>query len=52
MGMLAFEAILSRDIPVIMAITSISAILTLLGILLADLLYSVVDPRIRLEARI
>ena len=50
MGMLAFEAILARDIPVIMAIASISAALTLLGILIADILYGVVDPRIRLEA--
>ncbi|OHD70160.1 MAG: diguanylate cyclase [Spirochaetes bacterium RBG_16_49_21] len=52
MGLLAYEAILSRDIPVIMAITTIAAILTLAGILAADLLYSLVDPRIRLEAKI
>lgn len=52
MGMLAFEAILSRDIPVIMAITSISALLTLAGILLSDIAYGIVDPRIRLEAKL
>ena len=52
MGKLAFDAILSRNIPVIMAITSISAVLTMVGILLADLVYGFVDPRIRLEARI
>lgn len=52
MGMLAFESILSRDIPVIMAIAAISALLTLLGILIADLMYALVDPRIRLEAKI
>jgi peptide/nickel transport system permease protein len=51
-GMLSFESILSRNIPVIMAITTIAAILTLLGILLADLTYSLVDPRIRLEAKV
>jgi peptide/nickel transport system permease protein len=51
MGQLAFEAILSRDIPVIMAIASISALLTLIGILLSDLLYALVDPRIRLEGK-
>ncbi len=50
MGMLAFEAILARDIPVIMAIEAIAAVLTLAGILLADLMYGLVDPRIRLEA--
>jgi len=52
MGMLAFEAILSRDIPVIMAIETIAALLTLAGILIADLTYALVDPRIRLEAKI
>ncbi|HOO72058.1 MAG TPA: ABC transporter permease [Spirochaetota bacterium] len=52
MGMLAFEAILARDIPVIMAIAAISAFLTLLGILIADLMYALIDPRIRLEARL
>lgn len=52
MGMLAFESILSRDIPVIMAITAISAVLTLVGILIADLVYGLADPRIRLEARL
>ncbi len=52
MGMLAFESILSRDIPVIMAITAISAMLTLIGILIADLVYGLADPRIRLEARL
>jgi len=51
MGRLGFEAILSRDIPVIMAIASISAILTLIGILLSDIMYAVVDPRIRLEGK-
>ncbi|HQQ50967.1 MAG TPA: ABC transporter permease [Spirochaetota bacterium] len=51
MGMLAFESILSRDIPVIMAITSISAFLTLIGIFLGDIMYAIVDPRIRLEAQ-
>ncbi len=46
MGKLSFEAILSRDYPVIMGITTIAAFLTLLGILVADLAYTLVDPRI------
>jgi peptide/nickel transport system permease protein len=46
MGKLGFDAILARDYPVIMAITTFSAFLTLLGILVSDLLYSVVDPRV------
>ena len=50
-GQLGFEAVLSRDYPVIMAITTITAFLTLIGILLADLAYVVVDPRISFEGR-
>jgi len=49
MGQLGFEAVLSRDYPVIMAITTISALLTLVGLLLSDVLYAVLDPRIKLE---
>lgn len=49
MGQLGFEAVLSRDYPVIMAITTISALLTLVGLLLSDLLYALLDPRIKLE---
>ena len=46
MGQLTFDAVLSRDYPVVMAVFTISALLTLLGILIADVLYTVVDPRI------
>lgn len=49
MGKLAFESILQRDYNVIMAISFLSAVLTLFGILLADFLYVVVDPRISFE---
>lgn len=49
MGQLGFEAVLSRDYPVIMAITTISALLTLVGLLLGDILYAALDPRIKLE---
>ncbi|MBZ4660393.1 MAG: transporter permease [Desulfacinum sp.] len=49
MGQLGFEAVLSRDYPVIMAITTLSALLTLVGLLLSDILYAVLDPRIQLE---
>ncbi len=50
MGQLGFEAVLSRDYPVVLAIATISAFLTLLGILVSDLLYVWVDPRITYEA--
>ena len=49
MGKLGFDAILSRDYPVIMAITTFAAVLTLLGILVSDLLYGAVDPRVRVN---
>jgi len=50
-GQLGFESVLSRDYPVIMAIATISAVLTLIGILIADLVYVLVDPRISFEAK-
>ena len=50
MGQLGFEAILNRDYPVVMAISTIAAFLTLVGILLSDLCYALVNPTISLEA--
>jgi peptide/nickel transport system permease protein len=47
MGRLAIEAILQRDYPVLMGINLMIAVLVILGSLLADLLYGVADPRIR-----
>jgi peptide/nickel transport system permease protein len=49
MGRLGFEAILSRDYPLVMGILAISALLTLVGLILSDILYAVADPRIRFE---
>ena len=46
MGRLFFESMLSRDYPTIMALEFISAFLVLLGILLSDLSYAIVDPRV------
>lgn len=46
-GRLAYQAVLARDYSVVMTILTISSGLTLLGNLLADVLYAVVDPRIR-----
>ena len=45
-GQLAFQALIARDYPLIMAELVLSAILTMLGILLVDILYAFVDPRI------
>ncbi len=49
MGRLGFEAVLTRDYPLIMGVFTISTFLTLIGLVLSDVLYAVVDPRIRLE---
>lgn len=49
MGMLGLEAINSRDYPLLMTIFGLSAFLTLTGILLSDLAYCLVDPRISLS---
>ncbi len=51
MGRLGFEAVLNRDYPLIMAIATIDAFLTLISLLISDLLYRVVDPRITFEGR-
>jgi len=48
MGRMAYEAILGRDYPVILTVNFISAVLVLIGTLVSDLLYMVVDPRIRI----
>ena len=47
MGRLAYESAVSFDYPVIMGVVTIAAFLTLLGNLLADIAYALVDPRIR-----
>jgi peptide/nickel transport system permease protein len=47
-GRLGYEAILSRDYPVVISLNFIAAVLTLIGTLISDLLYMLVDPRIRL----
>ncbi len=51
MGRLAIEAINSRDYPVMMAIFIISAFLGILGLLMVDILYGVVDPRVKYGER-
>ena len=46
MGKLAVEAVQGRDRELVLSITLISGLLTLVGYLLADLLYAVADPRV------
>jgi microcin C transport system permease protein len=49
MGLLVFTSIVNRDYNVVMGIILLTSILSLLGRLFADILYVVVDPRIRLH---
>ena len=49
MGRLFFESIRERDYPTIMGLTLIFSALTLIGQLLSDILYAVVDPRVNYE---
>lgn len=51
MGKLSFEAVLARDYPLVMGVATIDAFLTLTSLLIADLLYVVVDPRISFEGQ-
>ena len=46
-GRLGYEAVMARDYPVVMAIATLTAILTLLGNIIADILYTYADPRIK-----
>jgi peptide/nickel transport system permease protein len=47
MGTLAITAVQGRDYPVIMAINMISAVTIVFSNLLADVIYAVIDPRIK-----
>jgi len=49
MGRLFLDSLDYRDYPVVMGILVFSAVLVLVGNLLADVLYAVADPRIRLD---
>ncbi|MDA8193323.1 MAG: ABC transporter permease [Thermaerobacter sp.] len=47
MGLLFWNAAMQRDYPIILGVVVITGVLTILGNLLADILYSLVDPRIQ-----
>lgn len=48
-GYASYNSMIQGDIPFIMFYLSFISILTLLGNLISDLLYAVVDPRVRLS---
>ncbi|MGM0554503.1 MAG: ABC transporter permease [Pseudomonadota bacterium] len=49
MGKLAVEAVQTRDRELVLSITLLSGMLTLVGYLLADLAYAIVDPRVNYD---
>jgi len=51
MGMLTFDAVLGRDLPVLMGAITLAGSMTMLGLLVSDLLYAAADPRISLRSR-
>jgi len=48
-GRLTFDAILSRDYPLVLAATAFSAVMVLAANLMADVLHALADPRVRDE---
>ena len=49
MGRLIFDSILSKDWPIVYTVLMLTAVLTMLGNLIGDLLYAWVDPRVSFE---
>jgi peptide/nickel transport system permease protein len=47
LGRLGFEAVIQQDYPVVMAFVIIGSLATILGYILSDILYALIDPRIR-----
>ena len=46
-GMMAFDAVMTRDVPLLLGITTVGAVATLAAVLAADVAYGLVDPRLR-----
>lgn len=50
MGLLFWDSSQTRDYPVLLGVTVVVAVATVVGNLLADVFYAVVDPRVRVAA--
>lgn len=51
MGYLFYQSALNQDYPVLLGITVVVAVATVVGSLLADIAYAVLDPRVRYVSR-
>jgi microcin C transport system permease protein len=49
MGYLGYQSIIQRDYPVALGILVVGSLLMLLGNILSDVIYALVDPRIRFK---
>lgn len=49
MGLMFWQATQTRDYPILLASTLIVSLATVIGALIADILYAVADPRVRLS---
>lgn len=49
LGRLSVDSVVQQDFPVVMAVVIMAAIATILGFLLSDILYALIDPRIRFD---
>jgi peptide/nickel transport system permease protein len=49
LGLLIVDAVFQRDYPLVMGSVVIASVMFILGVLLSDILYAVLDPRVRLK---
>lgn len=49
MGNLIYDAVIQKDFNVVMGVLQISALMTLIGVLVSDISYAIVDPRIKFD---
>jgi len=50
-GKLYLQSLLSRDYPTVLALTVVTAVVTLFASVLSDVLYAIADPRVRVEGK-
>ena len=51
MGRLLFNSIFAKDWPIVFTVLLVMAFLTLLGNLIADILYGLADPRVSFKGK-
>lgn len=49
LGTLSISALTNRDLPVLQGIILFGTVITILGNFVADIIYTILDPRIRLK---